>query len=204
MQLRQLNPQQTARFVHNMRRLNPDDQADVALKWRERAVNVANAFNPGAVGTTIQVASSGAYAGLLGWWDGANEAKRAALIEEWRTVTAPKLNIDTSVHETPFKDVTDANGQLVHKAVQDPRNWLHLNKALWPTLGLGLATAGVAAMGGGYRVTPYLTALTMGGIGYLAGTTVRDAAYKAERDKLRGPLPQIGPASNPRRISWAA
>lgn len=205
MQVRQLNPHQTARFVHNMRRLNPHDQADIALKWRERAVNVVNAFNPGAVGTGLQVATSTAYAGILGWWDGDNEAERAALVEEWKTTTAPKLNVDTGQHDTPFRDVTDANGQIVHKAIPDPRNWLHLNKTLWPTLGLMLVTGGAALMGEGVRIAPYTTALAIGGIGYLAGTTVRDAAYKAKRDKLRAtPLPQIAPTSNPWRRHRAA
>ena len=44
---RQLNPEETALFAADMSRLPTEHGADVALKWRERCINIIQAYqNP--------------------------------------------------------------------------------------------------------------------------------------------------------------
>lgn len=182
----QLNPQQTAAFQHKMAALPNPHAADVALKWRERFVNVALAYNPGAVGYGVQIISAGAYGGVLGWWDGNNEAERNHAKEIWQTQTAPGLGIDPNVHPEPFVNIVDpTTGQVIHKAQPDPRAWIGINKTAYPTVALLLGAVGASFSDAGVRAVPYLLAGAYSGFGYLIGTSARDMFYKKKRDALR-------------------
>lgn len=195
-----LNPAETARFQQKMATLPPAHQADVALKWRERFVNVANTYAPGPLGTTAQVVGSGVYAGMLGYWDGVNEAERNHAKETWQTKTAPELGIDTTRHPEPFSNIVDpTTGAVVHKAQSDPRNWMGVNKTVAPTLGLGLAAIIMSAVDVGDRAVPYIKSLVFTGVGYVVGTSIRDQMYKRRRDALRAaaatePATPVAPA----------
>lgn len=201
----QLNPQDTAVFVENMRRLNPNDQADVAMKWRERAVNAVAALNPGPIGTSLEVLGGSAYGAGIGAWDGVNEARRAALIDQWRSTTAPSLNISTVDYPEPFQKIAGADGTVIFEGVSDPRTWLGLNKAAWPTIGLVLTGLGLAFTSEGMRAAAVITTVATSGAAYLLGTTMRDTMYKRERDRIatKGAL-AAGPATNPRGWRRAA
>ena len=176
---RQLNPSETAMFTADIARLPVEHQADVALTWRERCVAIMQEhMNPLADG--LAVATAGIYTGAIGWWDGYNEAQRDKLIVEWQQVTAPGLGVDANAVQTPFQDVYDANGQLVHKRVSDPRDWLRMNRTLYPTVGLALtAVIGV----GGPTYNRFFLAPAVGGVGYAVGSWFRDMAYKAAQKK---------------------
>lgn len=157
-------------------RLPPEHQADVSLKWRERCIAVMHAtMNPVADGLCMIVGAG--YTALLGWWDGGNEGKRDDLVMEWRTMTAPGLGIDPDTVREPFQDVYNAQGELVHKAVKDPRRFLRLNKTVYPTLTLALGGSLGAAYG--WRGSRYVMAPALAGVGYLVGSTTRDMAYRA-------------------------
>lgn len=176
---RQLNPAETAMFTADMSRLPPEHSADVALKWRERCINLMREhMSPLADG--LAITGAGAYSMGLGWWDGVNEQKRDDLVLEWQQVTGPNLGIDTNAVRTPFQDVYDANGQLVHKAVADPRKWLRVPKALYPTAAFAIA-AGVGV--GGPTYNRYLMAPAVGGVGYVVGSWFRDMAYRSAQKK---------------------
>ena len=172
---RQLNPSETAMFNADMSRLPADHQSDVALKWRERCINMMREhMNPVADG--LGIAAAGLYTGAIGWWDGYNEANRDAMILQWQTVTAPNLQLSPETHPEPFQDVVGPDGAVLHKALTDPRSFLYMNKTAYPTIGFALA----GAVGlGGPTYNRYLLAPAIGGVGYLVGSKFRDLAYKA-------------------------
>lgn len=182
---RQLNPAETAMFHADMERLPTEHRTDIALGWRERCINLMRAnANPLADG--LAVTEAGVVTMGLGWWDGANEAKRDQLILDWQQVEGPNLGIDTNAVQTPFQDVYDANGKLVHKAVADPRKFWKIPKPLWPTFGFGI----MAATGlGGPTYNRFLVAPVMGGVGYVVGSWFRDMAYRTAQAKLAQPVP---------------
>jgi hypothetical protein len=166
-------------------RLPPEHQADVSLKWRERCIAIIQAhMNPVADGLSIVVAAG--YTGLVGFWDGANEGKRDDLVTAWRTTTAPELGIDPNTVREPFQDVYNAQGQLVHKAVKDPRRFMRVNKTVYPTIGLALGGGIGAAYG--WRGSRYLMAPALGGVGYLTGSMFRDMAYRKHLQKQGVPV----------------
>ncbi len=184
---RQLNPAETAAFKAKMGMLPPEHQSDVALKWRERFVNVATAYAPTPLMATSQVAVSGAYSGLIGYWDGYNQYKRRQLVANWEQ-TAPGLGVNLAEHPTPFKDVVN-NGQVVHRAVQDPTTLgpTPINRTLAATLALA-GVSGIVALAdrdGRFNATvnPFLKLSAMTGIGYAVGSAFRDAALKKEERK---------------------
>jgi hypothetical protein len=171
-------------FNADMARLPVEHQSDVALKWRERCINMMReTMNPLADG--LGIAAAGLYTGAIGWWDGYNEAARDKLIVQWQTVTAPNLGVSAETHPEPFQDVVGPDGQVLHKAVSDPRGFLYLNKTAYPTIAFAL----MGAVGlGGPTYNRYLMAPAIGGVGYLIGSKFRDLAYKASVKKDAGQL----------------
>lgn len=177
---RQLNPAETAQFQADMARLPPQEQTNIALKWRERFVNaVGTQHNP--VSTGFELVSAGVWSSGMGAWDGANQAARDAAIKQWREVAGPELGFTAEQlapggqYPDPFRRIVDESGQVVHEAVTDPRSWLGINRTLYPTFGLGL----LAALGaGGVSFNRYLIAGTLGGVSYSAGETFRELVYQ--------------------------
>jgi hypothetical protein len=194
---RQLNPAETQEFMYEAQSLPKEDLADVALKWRERCVNVLTAFNPSAAGVAGQVGAGGAWGGAMGWWDAKNHLEQQALIEAWQTTVAPSLGIDTGQYPTPFQTIVDANGAVVHQATKNPRAWLGVNKTAYLTAGLGLAAGALSYFDRGTMAAPYLTAGAMSGVGYVVGTAVHDAV-------LRNSATPAVVVSNPSRRRRAA
>lgn len=179
---RQLNPADTANFEAQFYTLPPEHQADVALKWRERCIDVlAEVVSPAGVLTGGAVA--GAYGTVIGMWQGAKEAEAMAIVEAWEATGAGNLGLDINDHPTPFKTIVGPGGEVVHKAVSDPRKFLGMPRGLLPT-----AAFGVAAM----ATTPYvrtsraLRDISMGGIGYLTGTAAMDWQFKRSFAKAQG------------------
>lgn len=210
MQARQLNPAETAQFQADMASLPAEHQADVALKWRERCVNALTTYVPTPAKEIAQFTLAGAYSGALGWWDGDNDAKRNALIENWRAEAPVKLGVDLAKYPTPFRDVVDAGGNTIHKAIPDPRNWMGLNKTAWSTLGLVVTSIGLAVADKGVAAQPYLKGSALAGGGYLVGSTFRDLAYSRRANQIsngavaaptngngNGANGEGGPAGNP-------
>ena len=194
----QLNPAETAMFVAEMNRIPDEHKADIALKWRERCISVieANADPLVASGSLILM---GGYTAGMGWWDGDNEAKRDELVMQWRTQTAPGLGIDPNTVKEPFQDVYNAEGQLVHRAIKDPRTWLRINKTVYPSLML-LVGAGVAGTYGALRSAKIMLYPALGGLGYNAGSMFRDMAYRKRAAKQTATVTQTagnGGVGNP-------
>lgn len=176
----QLNPTRTAAYAADNARLPPEHQADVSLAWRERCIMILRAhMNPIADG--LSIVGAGVYTGLIGWWDGVNEGKRDAVVTQWREVTAPGLGVDPSAVREPFQDVFNAQGELVHKGVKDPRRWLRCNKTVYPTLALALVGGVATTMG--WMGSRYIVAPAIGGVGYLTGSMFRDMAYRSQLKK---------------------
>jgi len=172
---RQLNPEETARYAADNATLPPEHQADVGLKWRERCIAIIRqSMSPAA--DFAALALGGVYTGAIGWWDGANEGKRDDLVTQWRQVTARGLGIDPNTVTEPFQDVYNAQGELVHKAVKDPRKISFLPKAAYPTAALALVGGFGAAYG--WVGSRYFMAPAVAGVGYLAGSAFRDMAYR--------------------------
>lgn len=176
---RQLTPEETALFTADMASLPPQHGADVALKWRERCINLLNS-SQSSLADGVAVAEAGAYTAGIGWWQGMNEAARDKIVLEWQTVKAPALGIDPKAVPTPFQDVLDAGGKLVAKAVPDPTKLAGVTMTWIPT-GL-LALVGIIGFGGAHY-NRYLLAPALGGIGFGLGTYFRDRAYKAAFEK---------------------
>lgn len=172
---RQLTPEETALFAADMASLPPEHGADVALKWRERCINLLNS-SQSALADGASVAEAALYVGAIGWWQGANEAARDKIVLEWQTVTAPKLGVDPKAVPTPFQDVLDAGGKVVAKAVADPTKLAGVPMTWIPT-GL-LLLMGVIGVGGAQH-NRYILAPALGGFGFGLGTYFRDRAYQA-------------------------
>ena len=209
---RQLNPVETSNFVAKHATLPPDHQADVALKWRERFVNVATAYAPSPLMVTGQLTAAATFVGAMGHWDGINEAKRVELVEAWRDQAAG-LGVDLAKHPTPFQTITGPDGQVIHKGVPDPRAFFYVNKVFWPSFGMALV-AGVGSLldrDGRWDATvaPFLKTSAISGGAYLIGSTFRDMAFKRAREKQEaiasGQSSSEDAARNPwRRYSQAA
>jgi hypothetical protein len=206
MQARQLNPAETSQFIADMGTLPDEHRADVALKWRERCINALTTYVPSPAREVLQFGATGVFTGLLGAWDGRNDADRSALVQNWLTEAGPKLGIDVAKHPTPFRDVVDpSTGATLHKAVADPRNMWGANKALYPTLGLALTSIGLSWADKGQSVNPFLKAGALGGGGYLVGSAMRDLFYSrrvAQLESAAAPLAsgngaEGGAAENP-------
>lgn len=185
---RQLNPAETAMFEADLARLPPPHRADIVLGWRERCVALAQKhMSVGADG--LAILAGGAYCSAIGAWDGVSQYKRDWLITEWQQTTAPSLGIDPNQVRTPFQDVYDANGKLVHKKVRDPRAWLWFNNTLYPTAAFAmLAGFGV----GGPFGNRFLVAPVIGGVGYVLGSWFRDKAYSMVLEHQASKLPTNG------------
>lgn len=197
---RHLNPSQTAAFQHDMARLPPDHQADVALKWRESFVNLANRHqNPAADG--LNVVTSGLYAGILGAWDGENEAHRAEIVRKWKNGDAARKGLDPAKNPSPFVNIYSPGGQLLHEATPDPRTWFGINRTLFPTFGLGiLAIAGVGSSPpdqDGMDLNRYLVGGTLAGVSYAVGTGLRDLVYARRSEQLERAQKTLAASSAP-------
>jgi len=184
---RHLNPSETAVFKQDYSRLPPDHQADVALKWRESFVNLANRHqNPVADG--LNVVTSGIYAGLLGAWDGENEAVQKAMVRKWVAEDAAKKGIDPIDHPSPFVNIYSPDGKLIHEATPDPRAWFGINRTLYPTFALGiLAVAGVGSSAPdeeGMDLNRYLVGGTLAGVSYAVGSALRDVVYRRRTEQM--------------------
>lgn len=179
---RQLNPAQTAMFSAKMARLPPEHQSDIALSWRERCVAVIQAQADPAV-AAASIVAMGVYTASTGWWDGENEARRDELVRKWRTETAPSMGINPATVGQPFHDVYNADGKLVHKAVPDPRTFWRINKTIYPSVAL-LIASGAAATYGMPALSRMMLFPAIGGLGYNLGSKIRDMAYASRAGKL--------------------
>lgn len=184
---RHLNPSETAVFKQDMARLPADHQADVALKWRESFVNLANRHqNPASDG--LNVVTSGVYAGLLGAWDGENEAVQKEIVRKWKAEEAAKKGIDPLDHPSPFVNIYSQDGKLLHEATPDPRTWFGINRTLYPTFVLGvMAVAGVGSStpsDPGMDLNRFLVGGTLAGVSYAVGSALRDVVYRRRSEQM--------------------
>lgn len=203
---RQLNPQETSRFDADFSVLPLEHQADIAKTWRERCVNAINMYATSPVHEAAHYGSSVAYAGAIGAWDGTNEDARERAIGTWLATTAPGLGVDVSKNPTPFKDVLDSKGVVIHKAIPDPSKFFGVDKTVLPTLAAGIGVVTLAALDTGATVSPYLKAMVLTGVGYSAGNAARKF-FKARAAKATAAKTDTktegGVAGNPRRYPRA-
>jgi hypothetical protein len=88
-------------FRQDMMRLPPHESADVAVKWREKAVNAAEDMAQ-ATDTAFKILSGGVFVLGVGMLQGRQEANAAKAIEEWEAGGAAEAGKDLEEFETPW------------------------------------------------------------------------------------------------------
>lgn len=88
-------------FRSDMMRLPAADAADVTLKWRERAMNAAEAFDQ-ATDTGLKLLSGGTFVFLVGMFEGRQKANAEQLILDWEAGGAEEAAADLEESPTPW------------------------------------------------------------------------------------------------------
>jgi len=177
---RQLNPVETQAYEAQFMTLPPEHQADVAMVWRERCIDVLSEMvNPGSALIGAFVGAS--YGALLGAWSGRGEAEAFALTEEWKAAGAASKGIDPADHPTPFKTITDKSGNVIHERVGDPRKFGGLPRGGWATIVSGIGSMATTPY---FRVSRTLRDMTNSGVGFLAGSAMSEWAFNSHLDKM--------------------
>jgi hypothetical protein len=151
---------------------NPEEAADVALKWRERFMNQARGMQE-TTGALLEIGIAGGTAALAGWMDGGYEAERQKAIEDWQATGASEAETDIEAHPEPWDHP---------EGVSDPTKLFGVvDKVLVGTLVIAaLAIFNVF----GSKYTPLLRSSALGGFAYWLGNMTRSMANTRKTDEL--------------------
>lgn len=152
---------------------DPNEAADVALKWRERFVNQTRALQE-TTGTLLEIGLAGGVGALAGWLDGGWEAEREKAIEDWELTGAAAVGADPTETPEPWDHP--------ESQVSDPTKLFgFIDKVLAGTLVLA-ALAVFNVFGDAY--TKFFKAGALGSFSYWAGNLTNKIAKERKKEAL--------------------
>lgn len=167
------NPVEYKNDFMTLANTQPDEAADVAMKWRERFMNQV-ATTKKSTEQALEIGLAGGTAFAMAFFDGGWEAKRDAMVTDWEDGGAEEAETTTDEHPEPFS----------HKeGGKDPTKLFGMvDKVLVGTL---LLAAAAIFNVFGKRYTPFVRAAALGSASYWAGSVGRNLGYKRKDKALK-------------------